>query len=209
MPAPADPPLHGLRFGPVPATAAHLCVDMQRLFAADSPWAMPWFPRVLPNVVRITEARPARTVFTRFVPAREPAAAAGTWRRYYQVWRTMTLREIGPEMVGLVDELARFVPPAVVFDKPVYSPWWNPRLRTHLVDNGVDTVVVTGGETDVCVLATVLGAVDLGFRVVIVTDALCSSSDDSHDAMTALYHRRFGQQVEAAATDEVLAAWEG
>ncbi|MHC2279292.1 hypothetical protein ACVME8_005935 [Bradyrhizobium diazoefficiens] len=37
-------------------------------------------------------------------------------------------------------------------------------------------------ETDVCVLSTVLSAVDLGFRVVIVEDALCSSSDVGHDA---------------------------
>ena len=38
----------------------------------------------------------------------------------------------------------------------------------------VDTLVVTGGETDICVLATVLGAVDRGFRVVLVSDAICS-----------------------------------
>ncbi|MGY4466887.1 nicotinamidase-related amidase [Bradyrhizobium sp. LB9.1b] len=42
--------------------------------------------------------------------------------------------------------------------------------------------MITGAETDVCVLSTVLGAVDLGFRVVIVKDALCSSSDVGHDA---------------------------
>jgi nicotinamidase-related amidase len=43
--------------------------------------------------------------------------------------------------------------------------------------------VITGAETDVCVLSTVLNAVDLGFRVVIVEDALCSSSDVGHDAL--------------------------
>ena len=35
-----------------------------------------------------------------------------------------------------------------------------------------------------CVLATVIGAVDHGYRViVVVTDAVCSSSDEGHDAM--------------------------
>jgi nicotinamidase-related amidase len=71
----------------------------------------------------------------------------------------------------------------------------------------VDTLVVTGAETDMCVLATVLGAVDLGFRVVVVADALCSSSDQSHDALLGLYHDRFGQQIETAECDEVLDAW--
>jgi nicotinamidase-related amidase len=51
----------------------------------------------------------------------------------------------------------------------------------------VDTLVVTGGETDICVLATVLGAVDRGFRVVLVSDAICSSADQTHDALMELY----------------------
>lgn len=71
----------------------------------------------------------------------------------------------------------------------------------------VDTLVVTGAETDMCVLAAVLGAVDLGFRVVVVADAICSSSDQSHDALLGLYHDRFGQQVETAECAEVLEAW--
>ena len=57
---------------------------------------------------------------------------------------------------------------------------------------GVDTIIITGGETDVCVLATMLGAVDWGFRVILVTDALCSSADETHDAMMNVYMNRFG-----------------
>ena len=34
-----------------------------------------------------------------------------------------------------------------------------------------------------CVLAAVMDAVDAGFRVVLAADALCSVSDESHDAM--------------------------
>ena len=51
-------------------------------------------------------------------------------------------------------------------------------------------MIVTGSETDVCVLATVLGAVDLGYRVIVVRDAVCSSSDEGHDALMTLYHQR-------------------
>ena len=52
-----------------------------------------------------------------------------------------------------------------------------------------------------------LGAVDLGFRVVVVSDAICSSSDKAHDALIDLYHDRFSQQIETAEADEVLDAW--
>jgi len=124
---------------------------------------MPWLPRVLPNIMEITGARPERTIFTRFVPAKGPGQGSGMWRRYYERWSSMTIDELGPEMIDLVWNLARFVPPARTFDKHVYSPWTGSDLHIQLRNGGVDTVIVTGGETDVCVLATVLGAVDWGF----------------------------------------------
>jgi nicotinamidase-related amidase len=103
--------------------------------------------------------------------------------------------------------LARFVPPAKLVDKHVYSPWTEGRLDTMLTGSGIDALVITGGETDVCVLATVLGAIDRGFRVVIVTDAVCSSADQTHDALMELYRSRFSEQVEAVSTVEVLDGW--
>ena len=60
-----------LRYGPPGEGAVHLCVDMQRIFAEDAEWKMPWLERVLPNIVAITSARPERTIFTRFMEAPE------------------------------------------------------------------------------------------------------------------------------------------
>lgn len=71
----------------------------------------------------------------------------------------------------------------------------------------MNTLVITGGETDICVLATVLGAIDRGFRVVVVADALCSSTDDQHDALLTLYTERFSEQLEVCRLEEVLEAW--
>ncbi|MFO1144097.1 MAG: isochorismatase family cysteine hydrolase [Amaricoccus sp.] len=110
-------------------------------------------------------------------------------------------------MVEVVPELARYAPPAETVDKPVYSPWIGSPLRERLAARGCDTLILTGGETDMCVLATLLGAVDWGYRVILVHDALCSSSDESHEAMLALFSARFSEQVELASIDEVLSAW--
>jgi len=197
----------GIHFGRIPANAVHLCVDMQRLFAEDTAWRPPWMPRVLPVVVRLGERNSERTCFTRFIPARSPGDGRGTWRRYWERWASITLENLGEERVELLPELQAFTPPARVLDKAHYSPWLDTGLATALMTGQVDTLVVTGAETDMCVLATVLGAVDLGFRVVVVSDALCSSSDQSHDALLDLYHDRFGQQIETAECDEVLEAW--
>jgi nicotinamidase-related amidase len=70
-----------------------------------------------------------------------------------------------------------------------------------------DALVITGAETDVCVLAAVLGAVDFGYRVVLATDAICSSSDRTHDALLTRYRQRFAQQIETAETAIILANW--
>jgi nicotinamidase-related amidase len=196
-----------LRDEPLTVTAVHLCVDMQRLYAEGTEWALPWMPRVLPQIAALCELGPDRCVFTRFIPARRPGEGQGTWRRYYRRWASMTLETIGLEMVDLVPELARFVPPAEVIDKPVYSPWLGSDLHRRLQARRCDTLVVSGGETDMCVLAAVLGAVDLGYRTVLVSDAVCSASDASHDAMLDLFGRRYGQHVEVATTAEVTELW--
>jgi nicotinamidase-related amidase len=129
------------------------------------------------------------------------------WRHYYERWNSMTIDRLGAAMVDLVPDLARFVPPARMFDKYVYSPWTGSTLHAQLREAGIETVVVTGGETDVCVLATVIGAVDWGFRVILVTDALCSSANETHDSMMNIYMNRFGQQVECVLTETLLASW--
>ena len=197
----------GLRYGPLGAGCVHLCCDMQRLFAEETEWHTPWMARVVPQARRIAEAHAARTVFTRFIPAQRPGEGDGTWKRYYQHWASMTIDQLGKDMLDLVPELAMFVPPAKVVDKHVYSPWLSPALDAQMRDLAANTVVVTGSETDVCVLATVLGAVDRGYRVVVAIDAICSSADETHDASLRVYDSRYGQQVETATTDHVLANW--
>ena len=198
---------NGLQHGPLTASCAHLCIDMQRLFAGDTEWHTPWMERVLPQVERLARRHPERTIFTRFIPAAHPGEGEGTWRRYWQRWPGMTREALPPEAIDLVPSLARLVPPAEIFDKRVYSPWMDGALHRRLQARRIDTLVISGAETDVCVLAAVLGAVDHGYRVVLPTDALCSSSDHTHDALLTLYRERYGQQVEAVTTAELLSAW--
>jgi nicotinamidase-related amidase len=58
-----------------------------------------------------------------------------------------------------------------------------------------------------CVLATVLGAVDRGYRVIVVSDAICSDSDEGHDTLLNLYQQRFTEQVEVATSEVILSHW--
>lgn len=203
----AHPPPPALKHGRLPPSAVHLCVDMQRLFSEDTPWRTPWMTRVLPRVAALCAHRPDRLCFTRFIPARTPDEAPGAWRRYWSKWEELTLERIDPGLLELIPELQAHAPPGRVFDKTTYSPWVDGRLHAALRQGEVDTLVVSGAETDVCVLAAVLGAVDLGYRVVVAADAVCSSSDETHDGLIELYRTRFGQQIEIADSEEIMDAW--
>jgi nicotinamidase-related amidase len=197
---------HGITFGPLGESWVHLCIDMQRMFGEPTDWQTPWLRVVLPKVIQLVELAPERTVFTRFVPVQTAEHAHGAWQRYYRRWPAMTLERLDSALVELVPDLTRFVPPARVFDKRVYSPWADGRLDAMLRGLGVDTVVISGAETEVCVLAAVIGAMDLGYRVIVVTDALCSSADQTHDAALEVYHNRFGMQVEVTTVAELVEA---
>lgn len=199
--------LQGLAHGPLEGDTLHVCVDMQRLFGPGGPWAVPWMERVLPAIEELADRHRDRTVFTRFIPASAPGKGPGTWARYYQRWAHLTLSEIDPTYLDLMPSIARFAPPALVLDKRVYSPWTEGRLDALVQQTGTGAMVITGGETDVCVLATVLGCIDRGIRIVLVEDALCSSSDATHDALMTLYRSRFGEHVEIATTQQVLDGW--
>lgn len=190
-----------------PRSSRHLCVDMQRMFADDTPWNVPWMQRVREPVAEIARVRPSETIFTRFIPVRHPDDASGTWRDYYRKWPMMTRDRLGEERIDLLPELRELAPPALVFDKPIYSPWLDGRLHAHLRQQNVTTLIISGGETDVCVLASVLGAVDLGYFIVLVKDAICSGSDETHDASLELFGNRFSTQLRLSTAEEVVEWW--
>jgi nicotinamidase-related amidase len=187
--------------------AVHLCVDMQRIFSRGGIWETPWMERVLPTIVELVAHHPERTVFTRFITPRTPEETPGQWQRYFRRWKAATRQAMDVAQLDLVPELARFAPPATVVDKPAYSAFFRSSLADWLAAKGVRTVIVSGAETDVCVLSTVLDAVNFGFHVLLVEDALCSSSDAGHDALMTMYRLRFSEQIDLVTAESLIETW--
>jgi nicotinamidase-related amidase len=179
---------------------------MQIIFSQEGPWPTPWMAKTLPVIAEIAQARPDATIFTRFIPPGRPQEMTGAWRSYYERWRHVTPDWLDPRLLGLVEPLASLAPPALILDK-VYSPFFGWRLPALLRERHTDLLIVTGAETDVCVLATIVGAVDHGFPVLLVEDAVCSSSDEGHEALLSLLRERFSEQVDVARAGEVLSVW--
>ena len=164
--------------------------------------------RVLPVVAALAGRHPERTVFTRFIPPERLDQMPGTWQRYYTRWRTATRECLDVRLLELMPPLSALCPPATVIDKTRYSAFAGSILLARLQQREADALIVSGSETDVCVLATVLGAVDLGYRVIVVRNAVCSSSDEGHEMLMRLYHARFTEQIETADAETILSRWQ-
>ncbi len=190
----------------MPSNRVHLCVDMQRMFVEATPWHIETMAATLPGIEALVERDPESTVFTRFIPPPRETVR-GAWVDYYAAWPEMAGDQVPAELLELTPTLNRHVPPARTVDKPVLSPWWSGELHQHLRAREVDTLIVTGGETDVCVLATVMGAIDLGYHILLPTDGLSSSAESCHSAMLSIYGSRFGSHLSTTTIQDVLTDW--
>lgn len=196
-----------LPHGPLGPGTCHVVIDMQVYFAENSEWAAPATLDIVPAVARLAAHSPARTVFTRFVPPHAGEHAPGQWQTYYRKW-TSVLRQHNPdEIYDLLPALRDFVPPAHVIDKPTYSAFGAPAFTACLDRLGCDTMILSGVETDVCVLATALSAVDRGIRVILVRDAMASGSGESHARVLDTLVPRYDQQIEISSSDAILERW--
>lgn len=194
------------RLGPF-GRAVHLCIDMQVYFAEGSDWAAPGTAAVAPACARLAAHAPGRTVFTRFLPPARAGDAAGQWRPYYDRWASVLADRNDPGIYALLPALRPFVPPARVIDKGTHSGFGVPALGQALAELGAETLILSGVESDVCVLATAMSAIDRGFRVVLAEDALASSSEAGHRAALSAVFPRFDMQAEAMPVAAILEHW--
>jgi biuret amidohydrolase len=100
-----------------------------------------------------------------------------------------------------VDEL-RPVAGEIVIDKPGYSAFEHTALQQVLTSRGIDTLIVTGITSEVCVSSTLRSAADRGYRCITVRDACASGDPALHRAAMAMIEVEggvFGEVVSAAA----------
>lgn len=73
------------------------------------------------------------------------------------------------------------------FEKTEFSCCANAAYQQQLINNKHNQLILTGMETHVCVLQTAIEAMDSGFEVFVVEDAVCSrDSSHKHNALQRL-----------------------
>lgn len=193
----------------MPEPWLHVCIDMQRLFAEKTVWHTPTMGAIIEPIERLVAGALGQNTFTRFVTPPRPEDARGIWRGYYRHYPSVTRARMPEEMLDLIEPLATLVPPARVCDKTGHSAFNSGDFMRLAEDSGAGTLVLSGVETDVCVLATALDAIDHGYGVIIAADAVTSSDENAHDATLTHVYPRFSQQLRVMQTRAIIDEWPG
>ena len=84
----------------------------------------------------------------------------------------------------LPDRLTPWIPTnALKLTKQTFDCTGEPNIRDAIAELGVTQFAVAGGETDVCVLQSVLGVLEMGFEVFLMEDALFSEEPNTGPAL--------------------------
>jgi nicotinamidase/pyrazinamidase len=93
---------------------------------------------------------------------------------------------MGTEGARVIDE---FGPEEsdIILEKRRFSAFLGTNLDVSLRETGVDTIVVTGIGTPVCVLTTALDSVAHDFKVIMMEDCCASFRPEDHEAIVKVY----------------------
>jgi biuret amidohydrolase len=93
----------------------------------------------------------------------------------------------------------------IVIDKPGYSAFAHTDLDHRMRVRGIDTLLLSGITTEVCVSSTLRDAVDRGYRCITVGDACASGFADLHDAALRMISVEGGIFGTVASTGQICA----
>jgi nicotinamidase-related amidase len=184
----------------VPSRTALVVVDMVPFFVAESAYCR----GIVSNINALAEGlRRHGGVVAWVVPGyREPTSRDRAFlgvevaERYARSGGSgAPVDRIWPGLVAEPDDVA--------VAKTAHSAFFPGRcdLPQLLDGRGIDTVVITGTLTNVCVEASVRDASTLGYRVILVADASAAMRDRDHNAALHVVYRSYG---DVRSTSEVI-----
>jgi nicotinamidase-related amidase len=157
--------------------------------------------RRIPVIYTKFVAGPERTLVWEWSPVLAPPVCCcwkGFLRRYEDVGKELDCSDI-------IDELYP-EPGDPIVDKFGYGAFHNTNLDDLLKARHVDSVLVTGTVTQICVEETARESFKRGYRTTIVSDAVSSYMPDLHAAVLKNFALKFGWVATAA---EVIGALQG
>lgn len=91
-----------------------------------------------------------------------------------------------------------------VIEKHTYDAFSNPRLKQILEEKGVNTPVITGVNTDICIDTTVRRAFTEGYHVLVPRDLIATMNVDGEKYFLEIFDKFFGDVVSSSETLDFL-----
>lgn len=155
---------------------------------------------VLPNVQRLQARCRARGVPVFYTAAGtrvgDGSDLPGWMRGFDQLGLALLGSRVWPAVSDpswQVDDAVSPLPNEVVLEKPSSGPLASTRLDQMLRNMGIDSLIVAGLTTDVCVVQAAREIADRGFQVVVVEDACTALSEQMHQAALLAFSLTFGR----------------
>ena len=195
-----------------PDSTALIVVDMQNDFVrVGAPLEVPDARETIDAHLELLgwfRARHRPVVFTRFIAGPSPTLmwnwspqiappTCSCWPGFRRAYGDI---EGERDCVAVIDELAPLQDELQV-DKYGYNGFHRTRLTDLLNAHAVDTVLITGTVTQICVEDTARGAFHEGFQAAIVSDAVSSYAPELQRASLETLATKYGRVVTA---DEAL-----
>ena len=191
------------------SSTAFLIVDMQNDFVrVGAPLEVPDARRTIAPIREVTQAfrkagRPV--VYTRFVTGPEQTLL---WKWSPQIYPPVSCCRLGyrryysdiiaeRDCAAIVDELS-VEPGDAVVDKYGYGAFFRTNLVDILASRAVDTVVIAGTVTQICVEETGRESFHHGYRTVLLSDAVSSFDPELHAATLKNFAMKFGRVLDSA-----------
>ena len=180
---------------------ALLAIDLQNLFVAPgAPLEIPLARAIVPRVNEMAAALRERGGLVVWVMNAFDAETARTWTRYFENVNASDLshRILGglspgdPMQALWPDCDAR--PEDMHSAKDRYSAFHSPRSRldTMLRARGIDTVLIAGTLTNICCETTARDAMQLDYKVVMLSDGCATRTDAEHNSTLVSIMSNFG-----------------
>jgi nicotinamidase-related amidase len=152
-----------------------------------------WFrARKRPIVFTRFVAGPSRTLMWNWSPQIAPPVCC-CWPGFMRAYGDI---EGERDCVAVIDELAP-LPGEAQIDKYGYNAFHRTRLTDLLIAHHVDTVLITGTVSQICVEDTARGAFHEGFQAAVIADAVSSYAPELQRASLQTLAMKYGRVVTA------------
>jgi nicotinamidase-related amidase len=202
-----------------PGRTALLVVDMQRGFLlSGEAMEVPTARAIVPAIRSLLDAfrgRGQAVAFTEFVYSPAAPLLVGELHPEHRpappgaptgFGRPSSACLEGTPSAETVDDL-RPAPGELVVRKHWYDAFAGTPLDGALRARGVTSLVVTGTMTDICVLATVIGAFNREYRVTVVEDGVATLWPEIQRATLDIVARAYGRVVSSKDVIAQVSAW--